>query len=217
VAVVYQGTRDIPVSDLQRFPRNPRKGNVKAIATSLYHHGQYRAIVARDTRDGLVILAGNHTGDALKLLYSGWLPPDADPATTWAGRPEVVRCDVVTCSDDEARRIVAADNRTADLGTYDDELLAELLAQIAEDDTGAGYLGTGWSERDADAYANLSAPPDLDDLADRLGDPEPGDMWPAMRVRAPHHVIAAWNEHAKACGDDAEALAKLLGVGMDPA
>jgi hypothetical protein len=201
LTVQYQGTRDIPLSGLTRFPGNPRKGNVAAIRQSVQHLTQYRSIVVRDTGDGLVILAGNHTADAIEA----------------EGMP-AARCDVITCTDDEARRIVAADNRTSDLGSYDDELLAELLAQIADDDSGTGYEGTGWSDKDADAYANLTAPPDLDDLAGKLGEPEPEDMWPAMRVRAPHHVIAAWNEHVKTCnGDDAAALAKLLGVDLDTA
>lgn len=146
MTVVYQGTRDVPVADLKGYPGNPRRGNIHAIATSLHAHGQYRAVVARDTGDTLVILAGNHTCEALQLLYDGWLPPDTDPSTTWAGRPEVARCDVVTCTTEEARKIVAADNRTADLGTYDDDLLAELLTQIADD--GAGFGGTGWTDED---------------------------------------------------------------------
>jgi hypothetical protein len=129
LTVEYQGTRDIPLGDLTRFPGNPRKGNVAAIRKSVQHLTQYRSIVVRDTGAGLVILAGNHTADAIEA--------EGIPAA---------RCDVITCTDDEARRIVAADNRTGELGSYDDQVLADLLAQIAGDDTGLGYAGTGWED-----------------------------------------------------------------------
>ena len=52
-------TRDIPLSDLERFPGNARRGNVAEIRKSIRRHGQYRAIVVRDTGTSLVILAGS--------------------------------------------------------------------------------------------------------------------------------------------------------------
>lgn len=54
----------IPISDLQPYPRNPRRGNIPAIAESLRALGQYRPIVVNaGTHTGrrLEILAGNHT------------------------------------------------------------------------------------------------------------------------------------------------------------
>jgi len=185
VPVTYQYSREIPVADLTCFEGNPRRGNVKAIATSLYWNGQYRAIVVRDTGGGLVILAGNHTCEALTLLYSGWLPPDAAPGTAWSGRREVARCDVITCTDDEARRIVAADNRTGELGTYDDQVLADLLAQIADDDTGLGYAGTGWEDitipdEDDDAGAGAADGREGQGSDGPPGSPEAPDAFPAF-------------------------------------
>ena len=62
----------------------------------------------------------------------------------------------VDVDDATARRILLADNRTNDLATYDDAVLAELLTALAEDDD---LLGSGY---DGD---------DLDDLlADIAGD-----------------------------------------------
>src|ERR1039457_4427748 len=62
----WTSTRDVQISDLTRFPNNARRGNVEEIRKSLRRHGQYRAIVVRDTGSELVILAGNHTRDALE-------------------------------------------------------------------------------------------------------------------------------------------------------
>jgi ParB-like nuclease domain len=123
-------TRDVPIGELTRFPGNPRKGNVDQIRASIRRHGQYRAIIVRDTgakKNPLVILAGNHTYDALAAEAS-----------------ETARCEIITCTDAEASAINLADNRISDLGTYDDTLLAELLAGIPELD------GTGYTDEDLD-------------------------------------------------------------------
>ena len=145
--VTFVSTRDLPISSLTRFPGNARRGNTDEIRKSIRRHGQYRAIVVRDTGSESVILAGNHTRDALE-----------------AEGHESVRCEVITCTDDEARRINLADNRMAEVGDgYENEALAELLAALDGD-----LEGTGWTVHD------------LDNLADALGrdDPTPPDEFP---------------------------------------
>jgi ParB-like chromosome segregation protein Spo0J len=135
----WTSTRDIQIRDLTRFPGNARRGNVEEIRASIRRHGQYRAIVVRDTGTELVILAGNHTRDAL----------EAEGHTA-------ARCEVIECSDDEARRINLGDNRLSDIAEEDNRALAELLAALDGD-----LEGTGWT-----VY-------DLDNLADDLGRDEP--------------------------------------------
>lgn len=133
-------TRDVPISDLVRFPGNARRGNVAEIRKSIKRHGQYRSLVVRSHDGKLTVLAGNHTADALKA----------------EGR-ETARCELIECTDDEARRINLADNRLSDIAEDDDRALAELLAALDGD-----YEGTGWDVHDVDG------------LADKLGD-ENGD------------------------------------------
>lgn len=115
---------DRPVSDLRTFHGNPRRGNTAVIARSLIVNGQYKPLVVNaGTHTGrpAEVLAGNHTLIAARDL--GW----SSVATV-----------TVDVDDDQAARIVAADNRTADLGEYDDRLLAELLAGLPDLD-GTGY------------------------------------------------------------------------------
>lgn len=119
-------TLDLPLAVLTEYPGNPRRGDVDAIAESLREHGQYRAIIVRVTDPdhpgaGGVILAGNHTYKGAALLE-------------WP----TIRCEVIECDDITAAKIVAVDNRAADLGDYDDRLLAELLGGM-DDLTGTGY------------------------------------------------------------------------------
>jgi hypothetical protein len=119
-------TVQIPLDRLQTFPGNPKRGDVEAIRASLKRNGQYRPIVVwkRARRNKLTVLAGNHTYlAAAEELWSSML------AT------------ILTCTEQEARRIVAVDNRAADLGVMDEEALLGLLGEISSD---GGLDGTGY-------------------------------------------------------------------------
>jgi len=106
-----------PISQFRVHPKNVRQGDIGAIAESLKAHGQYRPIVVQ--RSTNQILAGNHTFQAAKSL--GW----NEIAATY-----------VDCDDDQAVRILLADNRTNDLASYDDSALIDLLKELSASDTG---------------------------------------------------------------------------------
>ena len=109
----------VSVDTLKEFEGNPRKGNVKELVESLKANGQYKPIVVQKSTNS--ILAGNHLWKAAKEL--GWTEID------------VV---VVDVDDAQAKKIVVADNRLADMGTYDEQALLDLLGEI--DLTGTGYV-----------------------------------------------------------------------------
>lgn len=145
MAVKILETKDVKLDQLTRFPGNARRGSMEDIRASVRRHGQYRSIAVRDTGTQLVILAGNHTADAMA-----------------AEGHATARCDVVVCTDDEALRINLADNRTAEKGTYDEPALAELLAGLDGD-----YDGTGWTQAD---YDDINILPDADGDGDGKGE-----------------------------------------------
>lgn len=156
---------EFAVAELQLFHRNPRRGDVRAIAASLEARGQYRPIVVNvGTLTGRLneILAGNHTYLAACAL--GW---------------ETLQATTVDVDDEEAARIVLADNRLADLGAYDDVDLAAVLGDAGD------LAGTGYSAADLDALlAQVSAPVSLTDVDDVPPRPVPedvisraGDVW----------------------------------------
>lgn len=123
----------VPLDSLTPFPGNPRRGAVEKIAASLSSLGQYRPIVVRrETRE---ILAGNHTAKAAEHL--GWTEID------------VVWVDVDA---ETARRIVLADNRTADFGEYETAELLALLEQVESLD------GTGYEVADVAELVALANP-----------------------------------------------------------
>ncbi|MFF4504802.1 ParB/RepB/Spo0J family partition protein [Streptomyces sp. NPDC001401] len=134
----------VPIDDLVAYYRNPRTGDVDAIAESLRVNGQYKAIVVnRGTHTGRPneILAGNHTWAATKEL--GW----EQIAATW-----------VDVNDEDAARIVVVDNRTSDLAGYDSELLADILEDLPD------LGGTGYDQNALDKLLDNRALPDTIDL-----------------------------------------------------
>ena len=120
--VLFEQTQLVPMGTLKHYEKNPRKGNVAAIVESLKVNKQYRPIVVQKSTKK--ILAGNHTYKAAKEL--GW---------------KEIAVVMVDVSDEEAVRIMLADNRTNDLAEYDNQVLAELLKDIG-DSTGTGYNAT---------------------------------------------------------------------------
>lgn len=117
----------VPIGELKEHPRNPRIGNVDAIAESLDQNQQLKPIIAKS--DGTVV-AGNHTLKAARKL--GWTH---------------VAALLLNMTEDQEQRYLLADNRVADLAQYDLEVLQPMLVEMQE----AGQLqGTGFTADDVD-------------------------------------------------------------------
>jgi ParB-like chromosome segregation protein Spo0J len=113
---------EVPIDSLTPHPYNPREGDIGAIAESLKQFGQYRTIVA--TTEG-IILAGHHVVQAAQAL--GW----THVAVTF-----------IEANETEATKILLVDNRTSDLGTYDDDILRQAVLSLADTPS------TGWTTED---------------------------------------------------------------------
>lgn len=158
----------LPLDDLNTHHNNPRRGNIPVIAESLREHGQFRP---------LVVNAGTHTGRPNEVLAGNHtLLAAFDLAGTDHAFDEL-DCYVVDVDEDEATRIVLADNRTSDLGAYDDEVLSELLSSLDDD-----LSGTGYDDDDlADLMAELEEQEDLSAGASAgAGDGEEGERAPGL-------------------------------------
>jgi len=162
----------VDITTLNVLRDNPRRGDIEAVRKSYEQFGQRKPIVAR--RGDRVVLAGNHQLLAAREL--GW--------------PEIA---VVWVDDDEAtsNAFVLADNRTADLGTYDDELLSALLQSFDMDSD--LFAATGYVEDD---LTDLLIALTRDDRVPATGRDTHGDSGereyaPGNRVPTPDSYAAA--------------------------
>jgi ParB-like chromosome segregation protein Spo0J len=192
-------TELVPIDRLTEHPENYNRGNDAAVAELLDRFGQWRPAVVQ-TATGYVLI-GNTMLRAARSL--GW------------DHLNVHWRDV---GDDDARRILAADNRASELSVTDEPALAALLSSLGDD-----LSGTLWTPPDlADLVASLQ-PPDLDDLLDAYGEPTDADALTRVAFRATPEIAALWADTLKATGADGDraAAAAVLAahralVGPDP-
>jgi DNA modification methylase len=116
----------VPIESLQGLPGNPRLGDIDAVAASLDRFGQRKPIVVR--KDDGTIIAGNHTWQAAKKL--GW----TEIAVAYVGD-----------DDTTAQAYALADNRTSELGSYDEQALKDLIDKVATVDPELVRI-SGWSD-----------------------------------------------------------------------
>lgn len=195
----------LPITDVHLYDRNPRHGDVQAIKSSMLANGIFRPIIVnKGTHTGKPnqVLAGNHSLKAMRELAS-----DNPDDSRWS----TIKVWMVDVDEEHAAKIVLADNRTADLGSYDNEELVGLLEGLKDN-----LDGTGYEEDDLSALLDLTAGPDsLDDLEDEFGEPEDDDFWITVRLRIPPVLNDQWKNWARGYDSPEEAFEALLDKGDD--
>jgi len=160
----------VKIGELNQHPLNPNQGDVGAIVESLEAHGYFRPVLVQ--KSTMNIIAGNHTVQACKI----------DGLT----EIDVIIHDI---DDDQALRIMLADNETANKAQNDPAILTDLLESLVR--TEYGLEGTGFTGEDLDDLLNEFQPELMDDLLeesepnhDRLNKiTRPGDIWLLGRHR----------------------------------
>ena len=137
-------TEYVPISEVRQHEQNPRNGDVELIAESVAINGVYKPIVT--ARDG-TILAGNHSYQSFLSLGHEFV--------------NIVRLDLDPDSA-EAKRVMLADNRTSDVGNYDDAQLLQLLTSLETlEGTGFDTLAVDDLTTLLDGGGDYVAPPDI--------------------------------------------------------
>ena len=158
VKVISKSSRLVPADKLSLFPGNPRRGDLLRITESLRTNGFYKPLVVQ--KSTLHILAGNQTFQAALELGI-----------------EKVPVTYVDVTDEQAKRIVLADNRTSDRAIYDDYLLAELLLTMED-----AFEGTAWTDDEVqdlfDSLEEAEIPPDPESNQDEGGEEDPEEEDP---------------------------------------
>lgn len=169
----------MPVEALTLDPRNARKHgrrNLDAIVASLSEFGQRRPLVVMSD---MMVIAGNGTLEAAREL--GW----TEIAVTVV--PE-------TWTREQAAAYALADNRTAELASWDDAVLGETLGELDMAGWDLGALGF-------DGLPSIAAAAADDEVPDvpAAATSRPGEVW-------------ILGDHRLACGSstDAELVARLF-------
>lgn len=190
----YVRTGTVPLGHLTPFPGNAKRGDVGAILSSLCHNGQYRSLVVQAAgKDRYVVLAGNHTTQALAAHGPGdcgmtvKVGDDERPCGVCGNEPwePSARVEVVECDEETARRINLVDNRSSELGTWDEAALAELIGAL--DDLG----GTGYTDADLSDLLTAIEETGAAELAEQeAAEKEATDKQAAKEAAAPAPVAA---------------------------
>jgi DNA modification methylase len=168
----------VKVKDLKQHPLNPNQGDVGAIVESLEAHGYFRPVLVQAST--MHIIAGNHTVQACQIEGLNEI--------------DVILHDV---DDDQALRIMLADNETANKAQNDPAILTDLLESLVR--TEYGLAGTGFTGDDLDELiaefkpepiAEVKEPGEIEPPLDPVT--KPGDVW----LLGPHRLI---------CGDSTNA------------
>lgn len=145
-AIVWRGIESlrpslVPLSAISQHPKNPKDHDLGAIAASLARFGQQAPIVVQKSTGW--IIAGNGrweaapmVGELERALGFGRGEPWTHIAVVWSELGE-----------EEALAYALADNRTTELGGWDDAKLAAVLTELAA--TG-NLVATGYDGADLD-------------------------------------------------------------------
>jgi len=153
----------VPIHEVRLLDGNPRKGDVAAVARSLDKFSQVKPIVVRaDTKE---VVAGNHTLQA--ALYLGW----DEIAVIWVEYDEAT-----------SKAFALADNHVAELGGYDDDALAAMIADVLEASDEL-LAATSYSIEDLEELlADTSAPTELEETNEPDVEARPDEI---PRIQAP--------------------------------
>lgn len=147
----------LPLSELQRHPKNPKAHDLGALHTSVNRFG-YVTPVLIDERTGYLV-AGHGRLDALaQLKAQGKQPPARIVARNGDWLVPVVR-GVEFASDAAVEAYLVADNRLTELGGWDEPELVALLQDLAAEDE-ALLEATGYDGDDLQAMIDELTPPD---------------------------------------------------------
>ena len=129
VQIAEQEYRLVSVDEIQPHPDNPNLGDDGAVLESLDENGFYGAVILQ--RSTMRLIAG----------HTRW-------RTARESGLKELPAFLLDVDDDRALRMMLADNRTAELASRDQQVLARVLTRLKE--TPQGSHGTAYSEQDAD-------------------------------------------------------------------
>lgn len=189
--------------------RNAKRHDQGALGRSMDAHGFLEGLVL-DERTGR-LLGGHGRMEQLQARKAaGGAPPDGLMVTDDGDWLVPVQRGVHSRDDLHAEAMGLVLNRLVERGGWDPQLLTQQLQELEAKQ--GGLDATGFTRADLDdMLAAYGPPPDLGDLQDRLGQPQPEDFWPVLRIKVSPALKARWDAAtAGVDGTDADRLEHLV-------
>ena len=168
---------------------NPKDHDDPGIVRSIEKFGVVEPQVL-DERTGRLVVGHGRWENLLALAAKGGSAPEGvvvDDDGRW--RVPVVR-GWASVDDAHAEAYLIASNHLTTRGGWIEDDLVAMLTRL---DTASLLDVTGFGRDDFDdLVARLGPPPDLDDLGDKYGDPDPSRMWPVLRFKVPTEMRARY-------------------------
>lgn len=205
----------MPLSEIVPAARNPKRHDTDGIRASVDHFG-LAEVPLIDERTGRLVAGHGRLADLQARHDDGQGPPDGVTVNDDGDWLVPVIRGWRSRSDADAEAYLVASNQLTAKAGWDNQGLAELLADLQKVDAELAAL-TGFSDGELDDLLKASLVPDLDDFAGDLREPSESDGWPVVRLKVPHHLAAAWESHLDTHGGDVPAaFGKLLDVDPEP-
>jgi hypothetical protein len=134
----------VPLSELERWPRNPKKHDEPGIDASLERFGFTNPLMMDERTKRLV--AGHGRLEALQRRQAAGKEPPKNIAKKGKDWMVPVVRGVSFASEAEAEAYLLADNRLTEIGGWDDKMMNDVLASLGSVD--GGLVGTGFSAED---------------------------------------------------------------------
>lgn len=193
----------VPLSEVEKWPRNPKKHDLDAIRESIRRFGFVQPAVV-DERSGRLV-AGHGRQEALSLMRENGEEPPARIKTRGKDWLLPVIQGVGFVSELEAEAYLLADNKLTEIGGWDEDMLAGMMKDLVDADIGA----IGWDQGDIDS---LLAVAEQGALGDEDSSPEQPPAEPvSSRKRSPGVPEDAQIFH----GDSVEVLRTLPAESVD--
>lgn len=148
----------IPLSQLRRWPRNPKQHDLGSLHQSIERFG-FNDPIAINTRTGYIIEGHGRVNALQQRKASGKAPPRNVRVEGGEWYVPVIMLDL---DEQEAEAYALAHNRIEEIGGWEDEALAQVLSDLAAEDA---LEGVGWDEDDVDALIQQIAEQALEDAA----------------------------------------------------
>jgi hypothetical protein len=189
----------MPIAEIEPAARNPKAHATEAIAKSVDKFG-LAELPLLDERTGRLVAGHGRLDDLLNRRRDGEDPPAGvrlGPGGAGDWLVPVIR-GWASDSDEAAEAYLVTSNKLSDLGGWDDEGLADLLSDLADQDLALLEV-TGFTEED---LAGLLAEPERTELPPAgPGDSRDRSSAPKPDPRTAHGDLWVLGNHRVLCGD----------------